>query len=331
MLPGRGAILPGRAACVQAPQHAVVDLAGDLLLLQHLLNGLPGGAGLDRLPALAGLLGLEGNTEVMLPVGLGSVNRPGASQDAGGTRRTPGKETHAVRAGWGLSSSPERWAPGRPALPSANGPPSSPQPSCASSGTVQHRAAVCRGRGADSTALRRGVPAPGGEGEGEGRGRRSPCAPCRYPAPSPSRFSLPSLKDQGAGSARPASRGAWAGTGGHSPFCSRRYSAFSRIQSSAFTRASASFRMYWGRAQGHSEGTPQAQPQACLLLARQSGSRPPTQEGRCVESGLKARHTPPSPGQPGGCTLPSSSQPPGTEARPARPQAPWSHDGRAAS
>lgn len=33
--------------------------------------------------------------------------------------------------------------------------------------------------------------------------------------------------------------------GGHLPLCSRRYSAFSRIHSSAFTRASASFRMYW--------------------------------------------------------------------------------------
>lgn len=36
------------------------------------------------------------------------------------------------------------------------------------------------------------------------------------------------------------------------PFCSRRYSAFSRIHNSAFTRASDSFRMYCGK---HSEVT----------------------------------------------------------------------------
>ena len=140
MLPGRGGMLPGWAApTVQAPQHAIVDLAGDFLLLQHLLDGLPGRAGLDRLPALAGLLGLGGNTEITLPVGLGAMNQRVASQDIGGTSQTPGKETHAVRAGWGLSPSPETRAPRWPALPSAHGPPSSPQPSCASSGTTQGR------------------------------------------------------------------------------------------------------------------------------------------------------------------------------------------------
>lgn len=39
--------------------------------------------------------------------------------------------------------------------------------------------------------------------------RTPPCAPCRCPAPSPLRLWLPSLKGQQAGSARPASRGAW--------------------------------------------------------------------------------------------------------------------------
>ena len=197
-------------------------------------------------------------------------------------------------------------------------PPSSPQLSCASSGTTQ--------READSTAQRR---ARLGPRAGRGRARlgpragwgRSPCAPCRYPALSPLQFSLLSLKDQGVGSARPASRAPGRAPGGHSPFCSRRYSAFSRIHSSAFTRASASFRMYWGRAQGHSEGMPRAHPQACPLRACQSGSRPPIREGTCAESGLTARHTLPSLGQPGGCTLPSSSQAPGTGARPARLQA----------
>lgn len=188
-------------------------------------------------------------------------------------------------------------------------PPSSPQPSCTSSGTAQQEA--------DSTAQRRGT-----AGAPVCRvGGRSPCAPCRYPALSPLQFSLLSLKDQGVGSATPASQAPGRALGGHSPFCSRRYSAFSRIHSSAFTRASASFRMYWGRAQGHSEGTPRAQRQACPLRACQSGSRPPIREGTCAESGLTARHTLPSLGQPGGCTLPSSSQAPGTGARAARLQA----------
>lgn len=61
----RPGILPVWAApalAVEVPEHAVVDLAGDLLLLQHLLDGLPSRASLDRLPSLARLLGLNGNT-----------------------------------------------------------------------------------------------------------------------------------------------------------------------------------------------------------------------------------------------------------------------------
>lgn len=235
------------------------------------------------------------------------MNQTGASQDVGGISWTPGKETHAVRAGWGLSPSPERRAPGWPALPSA------------------HRAAPSRPAPQAGPPSKRLTAQPRGEARlgplCAGWGGHSPCAPCRYPALSPLQFSLLSLKDQGVGSATPASQAPGRAPGGHSPFCSRRYSAFSRIHSSAFTRASASFRMYWGRAQGHSEGTPRAQPQACPLRACQSGSRPPIREGTCAESGLTARHTLPSLGQPGGCTLPSSSQAPGTGARAARLQA----------
>lgn len=78
--------------------------------------------------------------------------------------------------------------------------------------------------------------------------QRPPSAPCRCPAPSPWRCGLPSLKGSGSGSARasPWAPGRGGAGGRHSPLCSRRYSAFSRIHSSAFTRASASFRMYWG-------------------------------------------------------------------------------------
>ena len=60
--PGVLLVWAAPALAVEVPEHAVVDLAGDLLLLQHLLDGLPGRASLDRLPSLARLLGLDGNT-----------------------------------------------------------------------------------------------------------------------------------------------------------------------------------------------------------------------------------------------------------------------------
>ena len=74
-LPGAGPVLgpcvrPLRTApalTVQVTEHAVVDLAGDPLLLQHLLDGLTGRAGLNWLPALAGLLGLEGTHQSCPP------------------------------------------------------------------------------------------------------------------------------------------------------------------------------------------------------------------------------------------------------------------------
>ena len=44
---------------IQLLQDIVVDLSGDLLLLQHLLYGLVGCAGMDRSPLLGGL-GLQG-------------------------------------------------------------------------------------------------------------------------------------------------------------------------------------------------------------------------------------------------------------------------------
>ena len=103
----------------------------------------------------------------------------------------------------------------------------------------------------------RSVPPPGSPGMTWGGGGSKagphahrvppPCAPCRCQAPSPLLFLLLSLKSpQMAGSAGapwPRLPGGW--LGGRLPLCSRRYSAFSRIHSSAFTRASASFRMYW--------------------------------------------------------------------------------------
>lgn len=101
---------------------------------------------------------------------------------------------------------------------------------------------------------------------------------------------------------RPAFQGAWVGggprprapgrvgvhgarvpgrLGGHSPLCSRRYSAFSRIHSSAFTRASASFRMYWGRAQHHSQRAHAELSSANVLpfihTGQEAGLRPKTE------------------------------------------------------
>lgn len=60
-----------------------IDLAGDFLLLQHLLDGLPGRAGLDWFPPFARLLGLDGNTGVSLLWVSAPANLLGARQDAG--------------------------------------------------------------------------------------------------------------------------------------------------------------------------------------------------------------------------------------------------------
>lgn len=223
-------------------------------------------------------------------------------------------------------------------MPSAPAASSSPQPSCASADCRTGR--LSAGGEGLTAQPEGGVTSPGGEraggarrAGGEGGARGVPVtlpATCRYPAPSPSRFSLPSLKDQGAGSARPASRGAWAGTGGHSPFCShRRYSSVLPHPELSLHAGFCLIQDVLGKSARALKGTPQAQPQACLLLARQSGSRPqPKKEG---VGGVRAEGSHPALPEPAwGCTLPSSSQPQAREARPARPQAPWSHDGRAA-
>lgn len=58
-----GLSLAGRAGTgldVEVLQDVVVDLGGDLLLLQHLLDGLVGGVGPDGGPFLRGSLGLRG-------------------------------------------------------------------------------------------------------------------------------------------------------------------------------------------------------------------------------------------------------------------------------
>ena len=49
----------GTGLDVEVSQDVVVDLGGDLLLLQHLLDGFVSGAGSDLSPFPAGLLGLK--------------------------------------------------------------------------------------------------------------------------------------------------------------------------------------------------------------------------------------------------------------------------------
>ena len=56
---GRAAVAAATLA-VKVTQHVVVDLAGDLLLLQHLLDGLARRTGTDGLPLLGRFLGLQG-------------------------------------------------------------------------------------------------------------------------------------------------------------------------------------------------------------------------------------------------------------------------------